>query len=104
MASQWVMDFHTFLSETNIATVGISFLIAQSTLDMSKSFVGSVIMPLIESIRTLKTPSFPIQTFLASILTFFITLLVAFVIVKAFKLQTKAVPLVQVINSDVKAV
>lgn len=104
MSNKWVMDFHTFLTDTNIASVGISFLIAQSTLDMSKSFVGSLVMPLIEAIRSLKAPKFPIANFLASILTFFVTLLVAFVIVRVFRLQTKAVPLVQVVNSDIKTV
>lgn len=104
MASQWVMDFNTFLKETNIVTVGISFLIAQSTLDMSKSFIGSLVMPIIQAIRTLKAPSFPVSSFIASILTFLVTIFVAFFIIKMFNLQTKPIPLVQVINSDIKTV
>lgn len=97
------MDFNTFVKDSNIFSLGISFLIAQATLDMSKSFVGSLVMPLIQAIRTFKSPTFPVSNFLASILTFLITLLVAFVIIKTFKLQTKPVPLVQVVNSDVSA-
>lgn len=103
-SNQWIMDFYSFIQETNIATVGISFLIAQSTLDMSKSFVGSLVMPIIQAIRTLKPPTFPISNFLATILTFFITLFISFVIVKLLRLQVKQVPLVQVVNSDVKTV
>jgi hypothetical protein len=41
---------------------------------------------------------------LETIITFLITLFVAFVIVRIFRLQTKPIPFVQVINSDIKTV
>lgn len=100
----WIQDFQTFLKDSNIVSLGLGFLIAQSTMDMSKSFVGSVIMPVIQSIRTLKTPKFPVSNFVASIITFFITLLVAFIIIKLFKLQAKPIQPVLVANSDARLV
>jgi large-conductance mechanosensitive channel len=98
------MDFQDFIKDQQIASVGISFLIAQATLDTSKSFVGSLVMPLITAIKTMKAPQFPVANFLASIITFFITMFIAFVVVKLLRLQVKQVPLVQVVNSDVKTV
>jgi large-conductance mechanosensitive channel len=98
--AEWLQDFQVFLRDSNIVSMGLGFLVAQSTLDMSKSFVGSVIMPLITAIRTLKTPKFPVSNFVASIITFFITLLVTFIIIKLFRLQAKPIQPVLVANSQ----
>ena len=103
-SNKWIQDFGTFIVDSNIVNLGISFLVAQATLDMAKSGVGSVVMPIIEAIRTLKMPKFPVQNFVASIITFFITLLVAFILIKMFRLQAKPIQPVLVANSSQRLV
>lgn len=102
--NHWFQDFSTFLKDSNIINVAIGFLIAQSTMDASKNFVSSIIMPLIQSLRTLKSPKFFMSSFVASIITLVFTLLVAFVIIKLFRLQAKPIQPVLVANSDARVV
>ena len=101
---EWIQDFNTFINDSNVGNLGISFLVAQATLDMTKSGVGSLVMPIIEGIRSLKMPKFPLQNFVASIITFFVTLFVAFVLIKTLRLQIKPVQPVIVANSAEKIV
>lgn len=96
---QVFQDFSTFVKDSQIVNVAIGFLIAQATMDSSKSFVSSIIMPLIQGLRTLKAPVFPIANFVGSLITFFITLFVAFVFIKVLRLQAKPIPAVFVANS-----
>ena len=96
----WIQDFGVFLKDSNIISMGLGFLIAQSTMDMSKGMVRTTIMPIIDAIRTLKTPKFEVSSLVASIITFVITLFVTFVIIKLFRLQAKPIQPVMVANSD----
>ena len=98
--NHWFQDFGTFLKDSNIVNLALGFLIAQSTMDMSKTFVSSVIMPLIHAARTMKAPKFPMSAFIAAIITFIITLFVAFVFIKVFRLQAKPIQPVLVANAD----
>jgi large-conductance mechanosensitive channel len=100
----WIQDFSTFLKDSNIFNIGLGFLIAQSTMDTSKSFVHSVIMPLIEGLRTLKVPNFQVENFVEAILTLFVTLFVAFALIKTFSLQVKPIQPVMVANSNTRLV
>jgi len=100
----WFQDFGTFLKDSNIFNIGLGFLIAQATMDTSKTFVGSVIMPLIHAIHTLKLPKFHVGSFVAALITLFITLLVAFLLIKAFRLQAKPIQPVMVANSETRVV
>ena len=100
----WFQDFSTFLKDSNIFSIGLGFLIAQSTMDTSKTFVASVIMPLIQALRTMKAPKFHVGSFVAAVITLFVTLLVAFVLIKAFRLQAKPIQPVMVANSETRLV
>jgi len=102
--NQWVQDFGTFLKDSNIVNMALGFLIAQSTMDMSKSFVSSVIMPFIEAARGLKTPKFPMAELGSAAVTFVVTLLVAFIFIKLFNLQAKPIQPVIVANSNTRLV
>ena len=96
--NQVFMDFNTWLRDTNVLGLGIGFLIGQTTLDTSKSVVSSLIMPLIQGLRALKSPQFKLGGLVESLITFVITMLVIFFLVKIFKLQTKQPQFVQVVN------
>lgn len=100
----WFQDFSTFLKDSNIFNIGLGFLIAQSTMDTSKTFVSTVIMPVIQALRTMKAPKFHIGNFVAAVITMFITLLVAFILIKAFRLQAKPIQPVMVANSEARMV
>lgn len=96
--ARFALEFGSFLQSHNVAGLAIGFLIASSTLDTSKSLVSSAIMPLVTGLRTLKTPKFDLSPLLESLITFFITMFVAFVVIRVARIQAKPVPLVQVIG------
>jgi large-conductance mechanosensitive channel len=100
----WFQDFSTFLKDSNIFNIGLGFLIAQATMDTSKTFVSSIVMPLIQALRTLKAPKFHMGNFVAALITLLITLLVAFLLIKAFRLQAKPIQPVMVANSETRVV
>lgn len=92
------VEFGSFLQSQNIAGLAVGFLIASSTLDTAKSLVSGGIMPFVESLRTLKTPKFDLTPLLESMITFFVTMFVAFVVIKIGKIEAKPVQVVQVMN------
>lgn len=97
-APRFAVEFGSFLQSQNIAGLAVGFLIASTTLDTAKSLVSGGIMPLVLSLRTMKTPKFEFTPLLESVITFMVTLFVVFVIIKIGKVDTKAVPIVQVVN------
>lgn len=103
-SNQWYQDFSTFLKDSQIFNLAIGFLIAQATMDTSKSFVGSIIMPVIDGIRKLKAPQLAITNLVGSFITFFVTLLIAFIFIKVFRLQAKPIQPVIIANSDARIV
>lgn len=83
------MDFTTFAKDSNLLVVIIGLVVGQATLDMSKNFVSSLVMPILHALRTFKKPIFPVSNFVASVLTLGLAILVSFILVKAFRLQKK---------------
>lgn len=92
------VEFGSFLQSQNILGLAIGFLIASSTLDTSKALVSSVIMPLVEGLQGLDVPQFDLYPLLESIVTFIVTMFIAFVILRVAKVQNKQIQLVQVVN------
>lgn len=96
--ARFALEFGSFLQSHNVAGLAIGFLIASSTLDTAKSLVSGTIMPVVTSLRTLKTPQFNLSPLLESLITFFVTMFTAFVVIKVARIKSQAVPLVQVVN------
>lgn len=92
------LEFGSFLQSHNVAGLAVGFLIASSTLDTSKSIVSGGIMPMVTALRTLKTPKFEFSPVLESLITFFVTMFVAFVVIRVGRIKAQPVPLVQVVN------
>jgi large-conductance mechanosensitive channel len=92
------VEFGTFLNAANIAGLAIGVLIATSTLDTSKSLIHTTIMPLVQSIQTLKAPTFNLSPLIESLLTFIITMFIAFIIFRIGKVKPAPISLVQVVN------
>lgn len=98
--NQLAMDFKTFVQDSNFAGVGLGFLSAQATLDLSKTFVAALVMPMIIALRTRSVPKFDIEMFFEAFVVFLVTLLTVFVTIKIFNLQQKQVPIVAVANTS----
>lgn len=96
--SRIAVEFGSFLQAQNIAGLSIGFLIASSTLDTAKNVVSTSIMPLVQSMQTLKPPKFDFSPLVQSLMTFLITMFLCFVILKVGRVKPQAVSLVQVIN------
>jgi large-conductance mechanosensitive channel len=98
----WVQDFGIFMKDSQILPMALGFLIATSTMDMSKSLVGTTIMPIIEAVRSMKTPKFHVSSLVAAVITFIITISVTFTIIKLFRLQAKPIQPVLVANAETR--
>lgn len=96
--SRVAVEFGTFLQAQNIAGLAIGVLIATSTLDTSKAVVRTSIMPLVQSLQTLKSPQFEFSPLVESLITFLITMFLSFIIIRVTQVKPQAVSLVQVIN------
>lgn len=92
--NELVMSFKDYVQDQNIPGVAIGFLLAQTTLDMARTGVSEMILPLVTALRTTSTPSFDVDLILQSIITFIVTMMIIFTVVKVFNLQTKKVPVV----------
>lgn len=93
-----VGEFGSFLQSQNIAGLTIGFLIGTSTLDMSKSLVAAVVMPVVAALRGMRAPPIDLLSLYEPVLTFVLTLFVCFVILKLGNIAPKPIQLVQVIN------
>jgi large-conductance mechanosensitive channel len=96
--SRIIVDFAGFLKDQNILGLAVSFLIAQSVMDMTRSISGSGIMPIVRSIRTLRPPQFDGNNLLETAITFTIVMFIAFIIIRYARVKTQAVPIVQVLG------
>lgn len=96
--SRIVVDFAGFLKDQNILGLAVSFLIAQSVMDITRSMSASGIMPIVKSIRSLKPPQFDVNNLLESGITFVIIMFVAFMIIRYARIKTQAVPIVQILG------
>lgn len=94
-----VLSFKDFITDQNVAGTGIGFLLASTTLDLARVFVREGIMPFVHALRSTSAPRFDIDAILQSLITFIITMLVIFVTVRLFNLQTKKIPVVATVSN-----
>lgn len=100
----FALDFVQFLKEYNIIGLGIGALVAQNTMDIGKSLVDSLIMPIVTGIVTRTTPTFTYYTLVQTIITFLVTMFVIFFLLSVFGVKaTKPVSYVRVIEPSIKA-
>jgi large-conductance mechanosensitive channel len=93
------LSFKEFFNQQQVFGTAIGFLLAQTTLELAKSGVQDLITPLVTAIMTRSVPRYQFKSIGESWLTFFITLIVIFSIVKLFDLQTQAVPIVATVSN-----
>ena len=87
---------------TALAAFGTGILVAHSTFDLSKTFVSCLVMPLLHAARTFKATTVHVSTFVAAALTFGLTILIALLMVKAFRLQKRPIALMTPLLVDPK--
>jgi large-conductance mechanosensitive channel len=92
------MDFGSFLQQQNLVGLSLSFLVAFSTMDTTKGFTRSIIMPLIEAIKTLKAPQFAFGYLIEGLFNFVITMLVVFFMLKLTSVNMPPAQIVQVMT------
>jgi large-conductance mechanosensitive channel len=97
LKNELVMDFKEFTQQQNVPGVAIGFLLAQTTLDIARTGVSEMILPLVTALRTTSPPSFDFDLIFQSIITFLVTMIIIFTTVKVFRLQTAKVPVVATI-------
>jgi large-conductance mechanosensitive channel len=93
------VEFSGFLREYNLVALGLAFLIGQSSLELSRSFIKTTVLPLVGSALNLKLPSIDASELLTAFLTFIVTMFIAFILVRALRVDVKPLPIVQVANS-----
>jgi large-conductance mechanosensitive channel len=97
--NELVLSFKDFVLQQNVAGVGIGFLLAQTTLDLARVFVREGVLPWVSAIRTTSVPKFDLDSILQAIITFLVTMIIIFSVVKIFDLQTSKVPVVATISN-----
>jgi large-conductance mechanosensitive channel len=97
--NELVMSFKEFASQQQIPGVAIGFLLAQTTLDIARTGVSELILPLVTALRTASAPSFDLELVFQAIVTWLVTMMVIFTVVKIFNLQTQKVPVVATVSN-----
>jgi len=97
--NQIIMSFKDFLQDQAVVGTSLGFLIASTTLDMARVFVREGIMPFVIALRSTSLPRFNIDNIISSIITFVLTMLVIFVTIRVFNLQTKKIPVVATVSN-----
>ena len=96
--SNVVMDFGNFLQSQNLVGLSLGFLVAFSTMDTTKGLTRSIVMPLIEAIKTFKAPQFQFGYLIEALFNFVITMLVVFLMLKVSKVSMPPAQIVQVMT------
>lgn len=96
--SQVFVDFGSFLQSSNILGLATGFLIAQSTLEVSRTAVSAISGPIVASMRGLRIPEFDWQSLGEAAVTFLLTMFLAFIVIRFGKINTTPIPIVQVAN------
>ena len=99
LQNELVMDFKEFTQQQNVPGVAIGFLLAQTTLDIARTGVSEMILPLVTALRTTSAPHFDVDLIFQSIVTFIVTMIMIFTVVKVFNLQTTKVPVVATVSN-----
>jgi large-conductance mechanosensitive channel len=97
--NELVLSFKDFVQDQNVPGTAIGFLLAQSTLDLSRVFVRDGIMPFVTAIRTTSVPKFDLDNIFGALITFIVTMLVIFTSVRVFRLQQRKVPIVATVSN-----
>jgi large-conductance mechanosensitive channel len=90
------MTYKTFMRETGIVPIVIAIVLGVSGQQMTKQFVGSIVMPLFQGLRTMQKPMVHIGDFIPSVLVFGLSIAIAAILIKAFSVHKKTVPYVKV--------
>lgn len=93
-----VGEFGSFLQSQNILGLAIGYLLGSSTLDVSKSVIQVLVLPLVASLHNMRAPAIDLLALYEPMLTFVLTLFVCFVILKIGNVAPKPIQLVQVVN------
>jgi large-conductance mechanosensitive channel len=97
----FALNFVQFLKEYNVIGLGIGALVASNTMDIGKSLVDSLIMPIVTGIVTQTAPTFTYYSLIQSIITFLVTMFVIFFLMSVFGVKaTKPVTYVRVVKPD----
>lgn len=97
--NEFVLDFTQFLKEYNVVGLGIGTLVSQNTMEMGKSFVDAIVMPLVTGVITRTTPTISYYSVIQSMITFIVTMFVIFAFMRIFGVKlTKPVSYVRVVN------
>lgn len=96
---KFFLDFAEFLKEYNVVGLGIGTVVAQSTLDMGKSFTDTILLPLVNGILSRTVPIISYKGLLSSLVAFLVTMFVIYVAIKLFKIElTKPVSYVKIVQ------
>jgi large-conductance mechanosensitive channel len=98
-----VTEFKDFIVDANVVGLGIGALVANNTMDIGKAITDSIVMPLVNGAVTQTVPDVSFYSLLQSLITFMVTMLVVFVLLKIFNIKTiKPVSWVHVVADDTK--
>jgi large-conductance mechanosensitive channel len=99
----FALDFVQFLQEYNIVGLGIGALVASNTMDIGKSIVDSLVMPIVTGIVTRTAPTFTYYTLVQSLITFLVTMFFIFFLMSIFGVKaTKPVSYVRIVEPSIK--
>jgi hypothetical protein len=99
----FALTFREFLSEFNVVGLGIGALVAQNTMEIGKSLVDSLVMPIVTGIVTGTTPTFTYYSLIQSVLTFLVAMFVIFLLMNLFGIKvTKPVSYVRIVEPNIK--
>jgi hypothetical protein len=96
--SSIIVDFGNFLNQSNLLGLAVGFLIAGTVLDTSKAATAGAIMPLVESIKSLKPPQFKLGFVVEALFNFVIIMAICFGLVRFAKITAQPIPLMQVFS------
>lgn len=93
------LEFRDFLVESNVIGTSLGFMVASSVLDLSRTGIREILMPLVHSIRHTSIPRFEWDEVAESTVSFLISMFLVFFIIKVFNFQQKSIPMVLAVGA-----
>lgn len=93
------LDMKSFLEQSQVVGVALGFMTASATLDLSRSVVSELLYPWVIAIRTASAPRFDLDDVAQSLITWILSMLVVFILIKGFNLQEKKIPMVLAVSA-----